>query len=150
MSRKEKNPVVIVIDDDPEWREFVSGQLRATCKILGAASGQDGFRMARRVKPDLILLDVMMPGEKDGFTVFRDLRQDKATGKIPVVIVSEINRIMALSFDRSFIGEYLGHSPDAFVEKPVTGSRLRGLVARFTGAGPKAAGSPARPSGKRE
>ena len=80
--------LVLVVDDAPLNVELVSSILKSEfCQIRSAASGEEGLGMARDLHPDLVLLDVMMPG-LDGFQVCQALQQDPATRDIPVLILS--------------------------------------------------------------
>lgn len=57
--------------------------------VLSALDGEIGIRLAREEKPDLILLDIILP-KKDGFTVLKDLKGDPATASIPVIILTNL------------------------------------------------------------
>jgi signal transduction histidine kinase/CheY-like chemotaxis protein len=78
----------LVIDDDPVWhylmRQFLAGQPFA---IQEAASGREGLSRARSQKPDVIFLDLMLPG-LSGFDVLKELRSDPQTRSIPVIILT--------------------------------------------------------------
>jgi DNA-binding response OmpR family regulator len=79
---------VLVIDDEQAIRAVCSVNLRASgIDVLEAADGERGLDIARREQPDLILLDVMMPGV-DGWDVARRLAADPATREIPVVFLT--------------------------------------------------------------
>lgn len=77
--------------------EDESALQRALTKILGeegyqvfsALDGEIGIQLARRERPDLVLLDLILP-KKDGFEVLRELKQDSSTKQIPVVILSNL------------------------------------------------------------
>ncbi len=77
---------VLVIDDD-EMSRYVLRSLLAhpNCQVAEAAGGIDGLRMARELKPALIVLDLAMD-DLDGFAVLKELRADSATSGIPVII----------------------------------------------------------------
>ncbi|MEP6768572.1 MAG: ATP-binding protein [Acidobacteriota bacterium] len=113
--------VVLVIDDDP----VVLDLMQRTCskagyRVIATRSGEDGLRLAREKSPDLITLDVVMPG-MDGWAVLEALKKDKAVGRIPVVIVT-----IADERDR---GIALGAS-DYFV-KPVDHEKLMSALSRI-------------------
>jgi CheY-like chemotaxis protein len=80
---------VLLIDDEDDIREVASLSLETVAgwETMAAASGREGIRMAREMRPDAILLDVMMP-DLDGPTTFRMLREDPATRAIPVVFLT--------------------------------------------------------------
>ena len=79
---------ILVVDDVPENIAVLEGILRETYRVKAATSGELAIAIARdNSPPDLILLDVMMPG-MDGFDVCRTLKRDGATAKIPVIFVT--------------------------------------------------------------
>ena len=87
-----------MIDDMPDALEMMADILtNAGYRVATAASGAEGITRARQLQPDLITLDVMMPGI-DGWQVLRALKDEPRTRNIPVVIVSVINnRPLAMS-----------------------------------------------------
>jgi two-component system KDP operon response regulator KdpE len=87
-------PTILLIDDDATLRELLSEQLHTTgYRTLDAADGASGLRMADEARPDLVILDVMMPG-MDGWTVCERLR---AKSTIPIILLTakgeEINKL---------------------------------------------------------
>jgi DNA-binding response OmpR family regulator len=79
---------VLVIDDDPTVQRLTEYVLKKSgYEVLSAANGIDGLRKARAEKPDLVILDVMLPG-LDGFEVCDRLRRDPETAHIPVLMMS--------------------------------------------------------------
>lgn len=83
-----KLETVLIIDDEEVARYIVKGILADTrFRFLEASNGQDGIELARTARPDLILLDLMMPG-MSGFEVLHQLKRDSRTCHIPVIIVT--------------------------------------------------------------
>ena len=83
-----KEYTVLAVDDEPDVLLFVKAALRAEgYRVLTAANGREALAQARSEKPDLVLLDVMMPG-MDGFEVLERLRQNEATLGIPVIMLT--------------------------------------------------------------
>ena len=79
---------VLVVDDDPKAVQLLGAYLDpAGYRVLSAFGGQEGIETARRQRPDLIVLDLMMP-EVNGFDVVEALKRDTATATIPVIIVT--------------------------------------------------------------
>ncbi|AKR42645.1 response regulator [Methylophilus sp. TWE2] len=79
---------VLVVDDDPKAVEIISTYLEhANHAVLRAYSGSEAIHIAKSQTPDLIVLDLMMP-EISGFEVVEDLKLDKRTAKIPIIIVT--------------------------------------------------------------
>ena len=79
---------VLVVDDDDDLRLLVATRMeRHGHEVLTARNGNEALAMARAAKPDVAILDVMMP-ELDGFAVTRELRADERTKDMTVVILS--------------------------------------------------------------
>ncbi len=79
---------VLVIDDEDEVREMIRRILRfSSYSVIEARDGFEGMKMALEQKPDLITLDIMMPG-KDGFKLCEELKKNQATRHIPVVVLT--------------------------------------------------------------
>ena len=79
---------ILVVDDDPSITNLVSAYLKPEgYEIFIASDGTAGLKAARAFKPDLIILDVMLP-DLDGFEVCRRLRTDPKTSSIPIIIIT--------------------------------------------------------------
>lgn len=78
---------VLVIDDVDMNAALIAGVIRSLCEVQTASSGAQGLQMAQQYKPDLIVLDVMMP-DMDGFEVFQQLKSDTRTAHIPVIFLT--------------------------------------------------------------
>ncbi len=114
LEQKGSKPIILVIDDDEEILSHLQKNLTgAGYNVFSAGNGKDGLNYARTLKPSLIVLDVLMP-EMDGFEVIRELKTDKSTESIPVIIIS-------VSDDKE-TGMALGAS--RFLTKPVDYERL--------------------------
>jgi diguanylate cyclase (GGDEF)-like protein len=102
---------ILVVDDDPDTvrviRSLVGGK---PYEVLDAANGEDGLKLAVAERPDLILLDLRMPG-RDGISVARELRQDERTRLIPVILLTAIRDLDAKV-------EAFGAGVDDYVTKP--------------------------------
>ncbi len=80
---------ILLIDDQPFFLTVQQSMLqRHGYRVLSASDGPEGLAKAKQHKPDLILLDIEMPG-MDGFTVCETLKQDRALRKIPVIILTQ-------------------------------------------------------------
>ncbi len=87
---------VLVIDDDSDIRDAVTEVLAFEGhEVFTAAEGEQGLVRCRLVKPDLVLLDLMMPG-MNGWDFLRALRRDEAIAGTPVVVVSALGRVPEL------------------------------------------------------
>ena len=80
---------VVLIDDDPDLRRLVKMTLEFTAgwQVFTAAGGSEGINVVREVKPDVAIVDFMMP-EMDGYEVCRRLRGDPETAEIPIVFLT--------------------------------------------------------------
>jgi twitching motility two-component system response regulator PilH len=77
---------ILVVDDSPTERAFLQGLLaKKGYEVLMADSGEDGIAKSKSEKPDLILMDVVMPG-LNGFQATRQITKDEATRNIPVIM----------------------------------------------------------------
>jgi DNA-binding response OmpR family regulator len=119
---------VLVIDDESSIRLLCRVNLTAAgMEVLEAEDGVHGIELARKERPDLILLDVMMPG-LDGWEVARRLGRDAATSKIPIVFLTA----RAEADDRA-LGERSGGV--GYVVKPFDpveiGSLVEGVLTRL-------------------
>jgi signal transduction histidine kinase/ActR/RegA family two-component response regulator len=84
------NPLLLVIDDDPSVRDLMERICaRQGFRVL-TANGNDGLRLAREQRPDLITLEIQMPGA-DGWEVLRALRADPALARTPVVVITIVD-----------------------------------------------------------
>jgi signal transduction histidine kinase/CheY-like chemotaxis protein len=109
---------ILVIDDDPSVRDLMSRFLtKLDYRVVAAANGEEGFRLAKQVRPLLITLDVAMP-EWDGWTVLDKLKSDSELAEIPVIMVTVV--------DNEPRGLGLGASD--YLIKPVNRDRLAVLV----------------------
>ncbi len=91
---------ILVVDDEPEAVELVEFNLKqAGYAVITAADGAEALKKARAQRPDLIVLDVMLP-EMDGFEICKSLRLDPATAKVPIIMLTakaaEIDRVLGL------------------------------------------------------
>ncbi len=88
MEKAESQPTVLVVDDVPENIDVLAGILRPEYKVKVSLNGEKALNLARTSPaPDLILLDIMMPGI-DGYEVCRQLKADLTTRRIPVIFVT--------------------------------------------------------------
>jgi len=83
-----KEKTVLVVDDEPNVREYLAQILRdAEFNVLTASDGNEALRLIREQRPDFISLDLVMPG-KSGHKLLYELRKDKDLSRIPVLIVT--------------------------------------------------------------
>lgn len=119
---------VLVVDDDPEIVSMLSTRLAARgYKVSTASDGHKALEIAKRDRPDVILLDVMMPG-KSGWEVARSLKQDATTQSIKIVMVTaigeQVNEITSPLY-----------GADAHIDKPFEFERLEKVIAGLVSPG---------------
>ncbi|MES1258109.1 MAG: response regulator [Acidobacteriota bacterium] len=120
---------VLVIDDEPAVHEILRRTLgRYGFRTEGAFNGEDGLRMARRIHPQAITLDVMMPG-MDGWAVLAALKSEGELADIPVVMLTIV--------DNRNLGYALGASD--YLTKPIDRERLVSVLLRYRGGAPATA-----------
>ena len=79
---------ILIVDDSPTDRQFLTDMLaKSGYKVTSAASAEEALAKVKQAKPDLVLMDVVMPGQ-NGFQATRTLSTDEATKDIPVIICS--------------------------------------------------------------
>jgi DNA-binding response OmpR family regulator len=126
---------ILVIDDDPAVRDLMSRYLtKSGFHAVTAANGEEGLKLAKRIHPRIITLDVVMPGT-DGWGILRRLKSDPELAAIPVIMVTIV--------DNEVRGMSLGAS--SYVVKPVDRDLLADLLQKYRGA--RTAGSDPIPVG---
>jgi CheY-like chemotaxis protein len=109
---------ILVVDDEPDSREFISTILEdGGAAVIEAKNGEEALDLARKEKPDLVTLDLEMPG-KDGGQVYEEMRGDPDLQGIPVFIISGHPELRRLIYQRST------PPPDGFLDKPIDEKRL--------------------------
>jgi len=79
---------ILIVEDERDIADLIGFNLqRAGYDIIKSYDGVEGTKVALRERPDLILLDLMLPG-RDGYSVFRELRRDARTASTPVIILT--------------------------------------------------------------
>ena len=92
LTQQEHSFTVLVVDDDNELRDLLSTELELEGhKVVTANNGLEGVDKARTLKPDLILMDIMMP-EMDGIEATMILKEDEYTKYIPIIMVTSIDK----------------------------------------------------------
>ena len=117
---------ILVVDDDPEIVTMLSTRLtKRGSRVTTASDGHRAIELAKKDRPDLMLLDVMMPG-KSGWEVARALKQDPATQGIKIVMVTaigeQVNEITSPLY-----------GADAHIDKPFEFDRLEKVIIGLVG-----------------
>ncbi|MEE8635644.1 MAG: response regulator, partial [Acidiferrobacterales bacterium] len=117
----EDAPTVLVIDDDPAVRDLMQRFLnKEGLRVVAAADGKEGLRLAKELRPDAITLDVLMPS-MDGWAVLTALKADPALADIPVIMITIV--------DEKQVGYSLGVAD--YLTKPVDWKRLTSILRQY-------------------
>jgi CheY-like chemotaxis protein len=124
---------ILIVDDEADQRTFLSTVLEENgYASLSAKDGVEGIELLRKEKPDLVLLDLMMP-KKSGISMFQELRSDPNLSNIPVIVVTGVSEVTGVDFrnfmfkqplkdEKKFV-ETTGLTkytiPDGYLEKPI-------------------------------
>ncbi|MFN3490884.1 MAG: response regulator transcription factor [Anaerolineales bacterium] len=111
---------ILCIEDEPEMIDLIRLILgRKGFDVHGAPGGVEGIKMVREMKPDLVLLDLMMP-DMDGWEVYQQMKADPATRNIPVIVVTakaqNIDKVLGLHIAK--VDDYIAKpfSPQELME----------------------------------
>ncbi len=116
---------ILIVDDEPDVVEFLKKRLEASnFDVVSAGDGVEGLKKAREVRPDLILLDVIMP-RKDGFKMLGELRSEEATFRIPVIMLTAKGEA-----DSIFRGQELGAMD--YIIKPFEFEELLKFIRKYS------------------
>ena len=124
---------VLVVDDEMHLRMFISAVFETNgYTVASARDGGAGYAKAREFKPDLITLDLMMPGE-GGIKMYRNIRSDTALKDVLVITVPAVEDATS-AHSLKLINA--GHAqtvrePDGYIEKPPTADKLLEMAARL-------------------
>jgi len=120
---------VVCIEDEPEMIDLVRLILgRKGFSVIGANGGIEGLETVRRLRPDLILLDLMMP-DMDGWEVYQQIKADPALREIPVVVVTAKAQSIA-----KVLGLHIAKVDD-YITKPFGPQELLESVEKILGPG---------------
>ena len=120
---KPEADTILVIDDDAAVRDLMNRFLvKQGFNVVAASSGEEGLKLAERLKPTIITLDVVMEG-MDGWSVLSQLKSDRELAKIPVIMVTIVdNEVMGLKMGAS-----------SYLVKPVDRDKLAELIEQHRG-----------------
>lgn len=131
----ERNKTVLVVDDEPDIRLILQARLEAAgYRVETASNGLEALNRIRTQPPDLVILDLMLPG-MDGFAVCAMLKRDQRFSHIPIVILSARSQAQ----DKK-TGTSLG--ADAYITKPFQPQELLSTIEQLIGQRTPAASEP--------
>jgi twitching motility two-component system response regulator PilH len=126
---------VLVVDDDPDVRLFSVTVLEENgYTALEAEDGESGLKMIKAEKPDLVILDVLMP-RQSGVRLYRELKTSKALKDLKVIILSGIAKKTFLRSQKA-LTEFGGAEipePEIYLEKPVEPDELADVIKKVLG-----------------
>ena len=126
---------VLVVDDDSDVRMFNTTVVEENGYTpLEADNGEDGLRMIKSEKPDLVILDVLMP-KQSGIRLYRELKTDSSLKKVRVIILSGIAKRTFLRSQKA-LTEFGGDpvpEPEVYLEKPVEHDELAAVIKKALG-----------------
>jgi DNA-binding response OmpR family regulator/two-component sensor histidine kinase len=102
--------IMLLVDDNPDVRYFIKSHFNTYYQVLEAENGLEGWNIALKTIPDIIISDVMMP-DMDGFEFCRKVRKDERTSHIPIILVTALG-------SREHEIEGLSHGADDYITKP--------------------------------
>jgi CheY-like chemotaxis protein len=109
---------ILIVDDDRDVFESMKIVLEAEgYKVAWATNGTEAIEKAKAVRPDLMILDVMMNSDDEGFQVTYKMKQDRELSCIPIVMVTSVGSRTGFSFNRARDEDFL--PVNEFLEKPV-------------------------------
>jgi CheY-like chemotaxis protein len=130
---------VLIVDDEQSILIYLTTVLEdsgyATCSAI---DGEEGLEVARRERPDLVCLDVMMP-KRGGVSLYQEIKREPDLCAIPVMFISAYNRIRDLRNPEAFrkmIPDLAVPQPELCMEKPIKVPEFLEAVAKLTGEGP--------------
>ena len=120
------SPYILVVDDDPDLVETVAMMLESKgCEVGRAYDGVEGEESIKERRPDLIILDVMMP-RKDGYVLCAELKKEPETRDIPVVLLTAVGE--AVPTTKYTHADGMSTEADDYISKPIDTEGLWNIV----------------------
>jgi len=124
-SQRSPAKTILLCEDEPTLRELIRAVLGSGYRYLEAADGDEALELARSTIPDLVLLDLMLPGTS-GFDVLKRIRATPATASTPIVVLTAWTHVEPAA---------LAAGADRFVPKPFEPDTLEAIVHELLGEG---------------
>ncbi len=116
--------LILIVEDEPKNLTLLRDLLQVSgYKTIEAAGGEQGIELAKAKKPDLILMDILMP-KVDGYTACHEIKMDKATKAIPVVMLTSLDYELNKELGRDM-------GANGYMTKPVDRQELLDVISRF-------------------
>jgi two-component system phosphate regulon response regulator PhoB len=130
-----QNNKVLIVDDEMDMRIFISTLLETSgYKPIIAVNGEDGIQKARKHKPAVIILDVLMP-KSGGIQMYREIKTDENLKAIPVIMISAISK-KTFFHSMKMLNTHRGETvpdPEGYIEKPPESDELLAILAQCIG-----------------
>jgi two-component system, OmpR family, alkaline phosphatase synthesis response regulator PhoP len=140
--RRMKSAKILIVDDDLDFIEISRLNLEAKgYQVLSASSGKEGWKMAEKEKPDLIILDLMMEKLDAGMALSQKIKADPRLSSTPILMLTSISRDTGMDFAPRTAEELEKLKVDDFHTKPIKGKTLLEKVEKLL----ERAGKPANP-----
>ncbi|MBR9987498.1 MAG: response regulator [Desulfosarcina sp.] len=126
---------VLIVDDDPDVRLFNATVVEESGYTpIEAANGEEGLKIVKKDRPDLVILDVLMP-KQSGIRLYRELKTDKALIGIPVIMLSGVAKRTFLRSQKALteFGDKPVPEPENYLEKPVEPEELAREIQKLLG-----------------
>jgi CheY-like chemotaxis protein len=117
--------IILIVEDNPDIRQFLKEQLNLNYKVIDAEDGDIGFELAQQIIPDLIITDVMMP-KMNGFSMVKHLKENEKSSHIPIIMLTGKS-----SYEDKIEGLETG--VDTFLTKPFSPKELRIHISNLIG-----------------
>lgn len=128
--RSGRPPKVLIVDDDPDFHTTIHTFLSSTgYSLVSAYSEREGLDLARRERPDVILLDIIMQTTTDGFDFCREAKRDPAIKHTPILGISAIEKVIGVHYPPDIDRDLF--PVDAYLSKPVSPDKLLAEVNRL-------------------
>jgi len=121
MSGPEK---ILIADDEETVRSLVKRLLNKEYTVLEADNGEEAVKVAVNQKPDLILMDILMP-KMDGLTACYAIKRNQATKEIPVIMLTAVDYELNRKLSQDVMGA------QGYITKPFNSEALMGMIAKF-------------------
>ena len=116
--------LILIVEDDPKSLKLTRDLLQVSgYETIEAVNGRQGIELAKTKNPDLILMDILMPG-MDGYAACHVLKTNSVTRDIPLVMLSAVNTELSKDVTK-------GTGADAYITKPFTREELLDAISRF-------------------
>jgi len=127
-------PSAVIIDDEPDTTTYLSALLSDHgWRVRSANRADEGLALLAQDRPDVLLLDLMMP-DRGGLSVLVAVRKDSALAGMPIVVVSGIQQTLTADY-HAFLGRFKHFHPDAYLDKPIDAQQLLATLEALTASG---------------